>query len=121
MELNGTCQSTGVVYAIKYKKCHLLYIGHTEKDRRDRYVKHKYDIKRRPKQNELSAHFHKDHNIEEDLEIHILNYGIHNIGKRTRMEDRLIGKLQTINPHELVGPYAKEMYASWSSILLTRA
>ena len=87
------------------------------------YGKHKYDIKNRPKQNELAAHLHKDHHIEEDLEIHILDYGIHHLGKRTRTEDRLICKLQTMSPHgmnELIGPYAKEMYASWSSILLTR-
>ena len=111
----GTCRSTGVVYAMKCKKCHLLYIGHSEKDMRDRYGKHKYDIKSRPKQNELAAHFHKDHHIEDDLEIHILDYGIHHLGKRTRMEDRLICKLQTMSPHgmnELVGPYAREMYAS---------
>ena len=63
----GTCKSTGVIYAINCKKCKELYVGHTGKAMAVRWSQHKYDIKKRPDQNELSKHCCRNHNIEEDL------------------------------------------------------
>ena len=86
----------------------------------DRYSKHKYDIKNRPKQNELATHCHRDHELEKDLEVFILDYGIHKLEDRKRLEDKYICKLQTLHPNGMnsdIGPYAKEMYKCWSSAL----
>ena len=117
----GDCRSTGVIYAIHCKKCQLLYIGHTGDSMRERYGKHKYDIRKRPDNNELAAHCHEGHDVDQDLEIHILDYGIDHMEERKRREDKMICKLQTMGKNglnELIGPYAKEMYASWTSVLM---
>ena len=82
----GDCRSTGVIYAIHCKKCQLLYIGHTGDTMRERYGKHKYDIKKRPDNNELAAHCHEVHGVDKDLEIHILDYGIDHMDERKRRE-----------------------------------
>ena len=89
----------------------------------ERWGKHKYDIKKRPDQNELAAHCHLNHNIDEDIEVYILAHGIHHLQERERLEDKLICKLQTMGKHglnERIGPYAKEMYKSWTSVLLKK-
>ena len=98
-----------------------MYVGHTGDTMSERYGKHKYDIKKRPEQNELSAHCHKNHNIDQDLEVYILDYGIQHLQERERIEDKLICRLQTMGNHglnERTGAYAKEMYKSWTSVLL---
>ena len=117
----GNCKSTGIVYAVKCRKCNLIYVGHSGNDMCDRYGKHKYDIKKRPDQNELATHCHQNHDLSKDLEVYIVDYGIHDLDQRKRMEDKVICKLQTMGQHglnELIGPYAKEMYATWTSMRL---
>ena len=87
----------------------------------DRYGKHKYDIKKRPDQNELATHCHQNHDVSRDLEIYIVDYGIHNLEERKRREDKVICQLQTMGRHglnEVIGQYAKEMYATWTSVLI---
>ena len=117
----ATCKSKGVVYAIHCKKCQLLYIGHSGNDMSVRWGQHKHDIKKRPDQNELATHCHNHHNIDQDIEIYILAHGIHNDQERERLEDKLICKLQTMGKHglnEKINPYAKEMYTTWTAVLL---
>ena len=38
-----------------------------------RWSQHKYDIRKRPDQNELSKHCCRNHNLEKDLEVFILD------------------------------------------------
>ena len=116
----ATCKTTGIIYAIHCKKCEQIYIGHTGYSMSDRFSKHKYDIKNRPKQNELAAHCHNDHDIENDLEVFILDHGIPLLEHRKFLEDQYICKLQTLQPNGMnidIGPYAKEMYRCWTSAL----
>ena len=119
----ATCKSKGVVYSIHCKKCKLHYIGHTGDDMCERWGKHKYDIKKRPDQNELATHCHTNHDLDKDIEVYILAHGIHHQQERERLEDKLICKLQTMGKqglNERIGPYAKEMYTSWTSVLLLK-
>ena len=86
-----------------------------------RWSKHKYDIVNRPDQNELATHCHRNHNLEKDLEIFILDYGYHQQNQRERMEDRYICQLQTLQSNaggmnKEVHAYAKEMYELWSRV-----
>ena len=86
----------------------------------ERYAKHKYDIKKRPDNNDLASHCHKDHDIERDLEVFIIEHDIQNLEKRKRCEDKYICKLQTLagtGMNSDIGAYAKEMYACWTSTL----
>ena len=71
-------------------------------------------------QNELSTHCHKDHNLETDLDVHILEHGIEDLGERQRMEDKMICKLQTHQSNKGglnldMHTYGKEMYELWAS------
>ena len=63
---------------------------------RVRYSKHKYDVKNRPDQNEFSQHCKKNHDLEKDIEIYILERLIPLIQARERMEDKYICKLKTL-------------------------
>ena len=99
----ATCKTKGIIYAIKCKKCDHIYIGHTGDSMSDRFSKHKYDIKNRPQQNELAAHCHKHkhHDTEKDLEVFIIDHGMHLLGLRILLEDKYICKLQTLYPNEI--------------------
>ena len=117
----GTCKSTGCIYAINCKKCNQIYIGHTGSSMADRWSKHKYDIKSRPEQNELSKHCKRNHDPEKDLEVTIVDYGIEKLEERERMEDKIMCRLQThqcnkggmnLDTHA----YAKEMYNLWAQV-----
>ena len=117
----ANCKTKGIIYAIKCKKCDHIYIGHHTGDSMgERFSKHKYDIKKRPQQNELATHCHKHkhRDTEKDLEVLIIDHGIHLLGLRRLPEDRYICKLQTLYPNGMnvvIGPYAREMYKYWKS------
>ena len=91
----SSCKTIGIIYAVHCKKCKQIYIGHTGESMSKRWSKHKYDIINRPLQNELATHCHKDHDLEKDLEVHILDHGITLLAERERMEDKFICMLQT--------------------------
>ena len=87
----------------------------------DRWSKHKYDIKSRPEQNELSKHCKRNHDPEKDLEVTIVDDGIEKLEERERMEDKIMCRLQThqcnkggmnLDTHA----YAKEMYNLWAQV-----
>ena len=117
----GTCKSTGCIYAVNCIKCNQIYIGHTGKTMAERWSKHKYDIKNRPEQNELSKHCKRNHNLEKDLEVTILDYGYDRVEERERLEDKIICRLQTHQSNKGgmnldTHAYAKEMYNLWSRV-----
>ena len=92
----GHCKSTGVIYAIRCKKCKLLYIGETKKAMSDRLWADKYDIGNRPDNCDLAKYCRTtNHNLEEDLEVFIVKHGIHDQDKRRRIENKFVCKLQT--------------------------
>ena len=89
-----------------------------------RWSKHKYDIINRPDQNELASHCHRNHDLDKDLEISILDHGIAVLGERERLEDRYICQLQTLKSNgggmnTETHAYAKEMYQLWAQSLLS--
>ena len=83
----GTCRTKNIIYAARCKKCDLIYIGHTSNELRERFGKHRYDIKKRPSNTELSEHFGKDHKIE-DMEVQILQSGIWSEQERELLENK---------------------------------
>ena len=117
----GTCKSLGVIYAVNCKKCKQIYVGHTGTTMAVRWSQHKYDIRKRPDQNELSKHCCRNHNLEKDLEVFILDYGYNRLEEREKMEDKYICRLQTHQSNKGgmnsdTHAYAKEMYQLWSRI-----
>ena len=122
----SNCKTTGIIYAINCKRCEQIYVGHTGKSMGNRWSKHKHDIIYRPTQNELATHCHKNHDLEKDLEVYILDHGIPLFAERERMEDRYICKLQTHHSNKGgmnsdVHAYAKEMYELWTRALKLKA
>ena len=79
---------------------------------RIRWSKHKYDIRKRPAQNELATHCHKDHDLEKDLEVFILDHGVSSIAEGTCLEDRYTHQSNKDGMNLDVHSYAKEMYKS---------
>ena len=113
----ATCHSKGVIYAARCKKHNKLYIGKTSETIATRFSKHKYDIQKRPSNNELASHFHTDHTINEDLDVLILEKDIKNSHELSFKEDTWICRLQTLQPNGLNvehGYYAAEMYNLWT-------
>ena len=115
----GHCKSTGIVYAIKCKKCQEIYVGESGKTASTRYSGHKYDINNRPDNCDFAKHCARTpHVLDEDLEFFIIEHGIHDESARKRAEDKYICKLQTLKGTGIncdLGSYAKEMYTSWTS------
>ena len=113
----GDCESKNLIYAIRCRKHNELYIGQTSEKLKDRMSKHRYDCKSRPDNTELSSHFHnKKHDLEKDMEIHILQTGLSTVGERDHFEDRWICQLQTLQPSGMnkdVHSYAAAMYKSY--------
>ena len=81
--------------------------------------RHRYDIKKRPENNELAEHFHKNHDIGKDLKLYVAHTDINHTPHRVWMEDRVMCQLQSKRPTGLNsdhGAYAKEMYSLWRTI-----
>ena len=121
----ANCKTTGIIYAINCKTCEQIYMGHTGNSMSEWWSKHKYDVKNRPTQNELATHCHKDHDLEKDIEVFILDHGIHSLEERKHLEDKYICKLQTLQSNDRgmnreTGPYAKEMYQLWTTALKSK-
>ena len=57
----------------------------------ERWSKHKYDIVNRLDQNEPSKHCHRNHDLEKDLEIFILDYGLDRLDEREWKTDTSAG------------------------------
>lgn len=116
----GTCRSKGVVYAAICKKCDKIYVGQTGDQLKDRFSKHRYDAKKRPDNCELADHFHKDHSIDKDMEVLILQSGLTKSERqREHEEDRWICRLQTMASTGIntkTEYFAKEMYTSFGRI-----
>ena len=111
------CRTKCIIYAARCKKCDLLYIGHTKNELRERFGKHRYDIKKRPSNTELSEHLGKDHK-EQDMEVNILQSGIWNKQERELLENKRICLLQTLAPtgiNKSVKQYAKDMYTCYKN------
>ena len=82
--------------------------------------KHRYDCKKRPGNCELAQHFHQNHDLENDMEIHILQTGLKTEAEREFHEDRWICRLQTLQPHGLnkdLNQFANDMYFCFSGSL----
>ena len=109
----GNCKSKGVIYAARCKRHEKLYIGHTGKTLADRFYQHRYDINNRSDNTELAMHFHRNHNLEEDLDITILQSNLKNKSERLFYEDFWICRLRTLQPSGINadgGNFVKEMY-----------
>ena len=119
MKDGGTCRTKGVIYAARCKKHDLIYVGHTGVELKDRFSKHRYDIRHRPDNTELAEHFHSGHK-DEDMEVCILQSGIWSEEERELLEEKWICRLQTLHPtgiNKNIKHYAKAMYTSFKNTL----
>ena len=108
-----------LIYAVRCKKCNVLYVGHTGERLKDRMSKHRYDCRKRPDNTELSFHFHPNHDPEKDMEIFILQTGLKTVEEREFYEDRWICRLQTLQPtgvNKDIHPYAQAMYKCFKDL-----
>ena len=112
----GTCSSQGLIYAARCKKHGCIYVGHTGVPLCSRFSKHRWDIKNRPGNSDLAAHFHKNHR-DSDLEVFILQTGLPDEKQREFFEDKWICALQTYKDINTdLHQYAKDMYGLYSKL-----
>ena len=112
----GNCKTESVIYAATCTKHQVTYIGHTGDKLSERFSRHRHDIKKRPENSELAAHFHQNHS-DEDMKITILEAGFETKAERIRSEDKWICQLQTIQPFGInteISSYGKEMYDTFT-------
>ena len=109
----GNCREREIIYAAQCFKHKILYIGHTGEQLSERFSKDHYGIKNRPENSELVKHFHKSHNLNDNLNVNILQNNIKTVAARRYHKDTLNCKLKTLALHGLnieIGDYVKEMY-----------
>ena len=112
----GSCSSKGLIYAARCKKHGSIYVGHTGVPLCSRFDKHRWDIKNRPGNSDLAAHFHKNH-CDSDLEVFILQTGLPDEKQREFYEDKWICALQTHKDMNTdLHQYAKDMYGLYSKL-----
>ena len=110
----GTCKTQGVVYAARCKRHKKLNIGQTGETLAAPFSKHRYDIKNRPDNTELSIHFHSDHKLEDELEAMTLRANLNTKPEQLFYENYWICRLQTLQPSGINadgGTFVKEMYS----------
>jgi hypothetical protein len=116
----GDCQTKGVIYAARCKKCDIICVGQTGKSTNKRFGGHRYDVKKRPDNTELATHFSCQHDFDKDMEVLILQSGLNKSQEEREFhEDRWICRLQTLQPsgiNEEIHQYAKEMYQCFSKL-----
>ena len=97
-----TCTTRGVVYAIRCKRCDLLYVGQTGQRLADRFAQHLRSIRRDDGQ-PVSRHFNSPIHKGDvrDLTICGLALVVAPTSARIRVESSLISKLGTLTPHVL--------------------
>ena len=111
----GNCQTKNIVYACVCTRHNIICVGHTGDSLATRFSKHRYDIKKRPKNSEIAEHFSVNHS-ENDLRVLILQSGLKDAKERQEFEDKWMCKLQTIQAPDSSGinkdhgNFVKEMY-----------
>ena len=113
----GNCKSKELIYAVRCKKCDMLYVGQTGEPLQTRMSKHRYDCRKRPGNCALAQHFHKDHDPEKHMDIYILQTGLVTEAEREFHEDRWICRLQTMEPSGInkeLHQFGHEMYGSFT-------
>ena len=118
---DADCKTQNGIYAARCKKHDVIYIGHTGEKLSSQFSKHRYDLKSRPDNNELTKHLNSsDHDFEKDIDITILKSDIPTVNQREFFEDKFICKLGTLSPNGLnadTHQYAKDMYSSYRNLL----
>ena len=101
-----TCITENVVYAIRCKRCLMLYIGETYRRLGDCFVEHKRSI-----YNEddcpVGAHFRRPDHTEQDMQVTVLLQTGSGEKQRQFLEQRIINLLGTLRPR---GMNAKKQF-----------
>ena len=81
-----------------------------------RFSKHRYDVKNRPENNELTKHFKENHDMNKDLKLFIIHNNIRDTDKRIHLENLSICQMQSLQPNGLnvdKNQFTEETYTLW--------
>ncbi len=93
-----TCVSDNVVYAIKCKRYHMIYIGETCRRLGDRFVEHKNDVTKEGKDCPVGNRFRQPGHSIEDMHVTVLLETVSGQKQRQFLEQRIISFLGTVHP-----------------------
>ena len=91
-----TCVSENVVYAIRCKRCQMLYVGETCRRLGDRFVEHKQSVTN-DKDTPIGIHFNQTGHSTNDMQVTVL-LKTHSEKQRKFLEQKLIALLGTVRP-----------------------
>ena len=97
-KIKGTenCKEREIIYPAQCSKHKVLYIGHTGEQLSERFSKYWYDIRNRPDNSKLAKHFHKSHNLIDDLNVIIIQNNIKTVAARNYDGYKWICELKTL-------------------------
>ena len=99
------CGTRNVIYLITCRKCAKQYIGQTCRTYRERIQEHKGYIRRKRMETATGKHFNLPGHTKFDMNHHVISIlrgaCLRNNPKLLEMEDRLIERLRTMEPHGL--------------------
>ena len=100
-----TCESKNVVYLITCARCNKQYVGETSRTYRKRILEHRNYVKRKDMSAATGRHFnipgHKLSDLKHQVIAILHGPSIPKCPKRLQLEERLIERLRTMEPHGL--------------------
>ena len=116
----GNCRTANIVYAAICKIHGDIYIGNTGEELREIFSKHRHDAKKRPRNNEFTAHIHNhQHELDKDIEVLMLKGNLYQKHERKLWENKFICLLGTKSPTGLnkeLKHYRRELYEAFADL-----
>lgn len=102
---NYNCETTNVVYLITCNRCKKQYVGETSRSFRKRMLEHKNYVRRKDMSTATGRHFNMPGHKSSDLNYQVIatltGPSLPKCPKRLKLEERLIERLRTMEPHGL--------------------
>ena len=92
-----TCISENVIYAVRCKRCKMIYVGETYRRLGDRFVEHKQSVNN-GKDCPVGEHFRQADHLVEDMQVTVLLETCSGEEQRQFLEQRIINFLGTVRP-----------------------
>ena len=96
-----TCVSKNVVYAIICSRCHMIYIGQTDRRLGDRFREHLLSTKVRGPNLPVGRHFASSGHTTENMRVSVIRAGLSDARDRRIFEAKMIIKHDTLHPNGL--------------------
>ena len=95
---SGNCRTSGVVYLLECRVCHIQYVGQIGNALKTRISNHLSSIRREDDELPVAIHFNSSRHTINDVTVRIIDIPGNQIQKRLSYEQAWIDSLQTLQP-----------------------